>query len=48
MPELALDHDQRNSLVRHLNRVSMPQLVGREATSDARRRSGMMVLLACC
>ena len=48
MPELALDHDQRNSLVRHLNRVSMPQLVGREATSDARRGRGMMELLACC
>ena len=48
VPELALDHDERNSLVGHLNRVSMPQLVGREATSDARRRSGMMELLACC
>ena len=45
---LALDHDERNSLVRHLNRVSMPQLVRREATSDARRGRGMMELLACC
>jgi hypothetical protein len=27
VPKLTLDHDQRNSLVRHLDRMSMPQLV---------------------
>jgi hypothetical protein len=33
--ELALDHDERNAFVRHLDRVRVPQLVGRKATSDA-------------
>lgn len=32
MPELPLDHDQRDALVRHLDRVRMPELVGQ---SDA-------------
>jgi hypothetical protein len=34
--ELALDHDQRHALARHLDRVRVPQLVRREAPSHAR------------
>jgi hypothetical protein len=34
MPELALDHDLRHTLVRHLDRVRMPELVRREPTAD--------------
>ena len=30
MPELALDHDQRKTLVRHLDRASVPQLMRRK------------------
>jgi hypothetical protein len=30
MPELALDHDERDALMRHLDRVRVPQLVRRE------------------
>lgn len=44
MPELPLDHEQRNPLARHLDSVSMPQLVGREPAPDARDRSGLMQL----
>jgi hypothetical protein len=33
--ELALDDDQRHALARHLDGVGVPQLVGREAPSDA-------------
>jgi len=43
---LALDHDERDSLVRHLDRVRMSQLVRREPTSDARRGSCVVQLLA--
>ena len=46
MPELALDHDQRDALVRHLDRVGVPQLVRREGPSDARGASRMVQLLA--
>ena len=35
MAELALDHDQRDSLVRHLNSVGMPELMRRKATPNA-------------
>jgi hypothetical protein len=35
MPELALDHDQRDSLVRHFDCVRMSTLVRGEASSDA-------------
>ena len=31
MPELALDHDKRHAFTRHLDRVSVPELVRREA-----------------
>jgi hypothetical protein len=33
--ELALDDHERDAFVRHLASVSVPELVGREATSDA-------------
>ena len=36
MPELALDVDQRHALVGHLDGVGMAQLMGREASTDAR------------
>src|SRR5205807_6564892 len=44
--ELPLDHDKRDTFVRHLNRVSVPQLMGREAPSDARGRGRTMQLFA--
>ena len=34
MSELALDHDERDALVRHLDRVSVPELVRREPAPD--------------
>src|ERR1700752_2359815 len=46
VPKLTLDHDQRNGLVRHLDRMSMAQLVRREPPSHTRRGGGMMQLLA--
>jgi hypothetical protein len=47
MPELALDHHERDTFVRHLDRVCVAQLVWREAASDARRGGCVMQLLAC-
>jgi hypothetical protein len=35
VPELALDHDQRDSHVRHFDSVGMPELMGSEATPNA-------------
>ena len=46
MPKLTLDHDQRHAFVRHLDRVSVPQLVRRKATPDASSRCRVMQLLA--
>ena len=46
MPELPLDHDQRDSLVRHFDCVRVPQLVRREASSDACGGGRMVQLLA--
>ena len=46
--ELALDHYERHAFVRHLDGMSVPQLVGREATSHTGRGSGVMQLLARC
>jgi hypothetical protein len=43
---LALDHDQRDPFVRHLDSVCVPQLVRCEASSDARRVGSVMELLA--
>jgi hypothetical protein len=36
MPELALDNEQRHSLVSHLDRVGVSELMRREATPDPR------------
>jgi len=44
--ELALDHDQRDAFVCHLDRVCVPQLVRRERPPDARRGGRVMQLLA--
>jgi hypothetical protein len=38
--ELALDDDQRHAFTGHLDRVCVPQLVGREASADAGPRGG--------
>ena len=46
VPKLTLDHDQRNAFVRHLDRMSMAQLVGREPPSHTRSGGGMVQLLA--
>jgi hypothetical protein len=47
MPKLALDDDERNSFVGHLDRVGMPELVGCEPASDTRRGGRVVQLLAC-
>ena len=36
MPELSLDHDQRDPLARHLDRVRMPELMRREPAPNTR------------
>ena len=46
MSELALDHDERDAFVRHLDGVSMPQLVRCEPPSHTRRAGGVVQLLA--
>ena len=46
MPKLTLDHDQRNALVRHLDRMSMTELVRREPSSHTGSGRGMVQLLA--
>ena len=38
MPELPLDDDKRDTLVRHLDRVSVSQLVRREPAVERRRQ----------
>ena len=48
MPELALDHDQRDPLVCHLDRVSVAELMRSEPPPDAGQSSGVLELLACC
>jgi hypothetical protein len=45
MSELALDHDQRHTLVGHLDRVSMTELMRREAATHASRGGGHAKLL---
>ncbi len=35
MPQLALDNDERDAFVRHLDCVCMPQLMWCESSSDA-------------
>jgi len=46
MPELALDNDQRNALVGHLDRMSVPQLVRGEPATDAGESGDSSELLA--
>jgi hypothetical protein len=36
VPELTLNHDERNAFVGHLDRMGVPKLVWREAASDTR------------
>jgi len=48
MPELPLDNDQRHALVRELYSVSMPELMRREASTDAGRFRGSAQLSARC
>ena len=45
MSELALDNDQRHTRVGHLDRVSMTELVRREAATHASRGGGHPQLL---
>jgi hypothetical protein len=44
MPELSLDHEQRDPLSRHLHRMSMPELVRREPAPDPHDRGGVVQL----
>jgi hypothetical protein len=46
MTELALDHDERDSFVRHLDCVGVPQLVWREPPSHPGCDGRMVQLLA--
>jgi len=46
MPELALNDDERNALVRHLDRVRVPQLMWREPPPHASRTRDASELLA--
>ena len=46
MSQLTLDDDERHGFMRRLDRVSMPQLVGREPPSHPSRDGGMVQLLA--
>jgi hypothetical protein len=47
MPELALDDDQRYAFASHLDRVSVPKLVWREAAPHSRGGGGAPQLGAC-
>jgi hypothetical protein len=38
IPELSLDNDQRHTLVSHLDRMRMPQLVRREPAPNTGRQ----------
>jgi hypothetical protein len=40
--ELALDDDELDAFVRHLDRMSVPEPVGREATPHASFSGGML------
>jgi hypothetical protein len=44
MAELALDHDQRDPLARHLNRVRVPQLMRREPATHSGGNRGVVKL----
>ena len=45
MSQLALNHNQRHTLVGHLDRVSMTELMRREAATHASRDGGHRQLL---
>ena len=44
MPELSLDHDQRDPLAGHLDRVRVAELMRRKPATNTRLLSGMMQL----
>ncbi len=46
MAELALDHDGRDAVVRHLDRVSVPKRMRREPPAHACGGGGVVQLLA--
>ena len=46
MPELALDDGERDPFARHLDRVRMPQLMGREPAPHAGLRGELAQLPA--
>ncbi len=46
MPELALDHNQRHALMRHLDGMRVTELMGREPSPHARLDCGAPKLLA--
>ena len=46
MPELALDHRQRDALVQQLDSVGMAELVRREAPANARLQGDLVQLEA--
>jgi hypothetical protein len=46
VPQLALDHNQRHALMRHLNSVRMTKLMRREPSPHARLGCGAPQLLA--
>ena len=46
VPELPLDHDERDTFVRHLNGVSVSQLVWRKPPSHTCGRASVMQLFA--
>ncbi len=46
MPELALDHDERDALVSHLDGMGVTELVGCEATTHTSRSGGVSELAA--
>ena len=48
VPKLSLDHNERNALMRHLDSVRVPELVQREAATDAASRRGVVQLLSGC
>ena len=47
VPELTLDHDERNALVGHFDRMSVPQPVRRERPPHTRLSGSIVQLLAC-
>ena len=47
MPELALDHNEGDAFVRHLDRMRVSELMRRESTPDTSSSSCVVELLAC-